>query len=448
MYALLLFCRVLKRVHLILLVVCPWQRSKISHNRLATDYTLLRVCVGVRVITECHEICTDDGCTSYMRSDYTLSCDGSLHATYVPFGWVAYLIVAIASPAGIAYFVLKHRTALQVQHGVTYRIICTVASCTRGLGGHDYRCTFVCMVDHRVTLAVIVLPLCVCARAQVWAGLSFFSKPFKQELLAWEAVDLLRKMSITSIVNFIGPGQPLQLYAGISFAGFFWLIDGYFLPYKSPVENVLNCVCNFAIFMTLVLGGINQSGVDQTSEISQALVGVLMVGTNGIVISLVLVIGYMKRVEMKAQKAQRARQIHLSMPDALKHVVKLNLSSREEYQDWWNAQQVAIDKLVQQAASEHGSLDVRVAERRMLFMPSTIPNSDPLDDDGLQDCGSGLPYAPDKGNLRYSVSCVPCASHTAVQCPACAHMHMCGCVVQCTRITQILVTSGKTGITG
>ena len=67
---------------------------------------------AVRILAECHSICTDVGftnCTSYMRSDYSISCDTATHGGYVAFAAIVFAIVGIGTPALLGQTLWKHR---------------------------------------------------------------------------------------------------------------------------------------------------------------------------------------------------------------------------------------------------------------------------------------------------------------------------------------------------
>ena len=221
---------------------------------------------SVRILASCHVICTDEDlteCTSYMRSDYSLSCDTSTHTGYRVVAGLVFAVVSIAAPLVLA--VVLHR----------------------------YRSEFL-NADEKQTPGAFTL------------GLGFFFRPFKDALIYWESVDLFRKLFITSLVVFIGSGSPLQLYAGILFSGTFWLIDGFKAPYDHPAENALQALFGGALFATLVLGGMRQAGQDGLADVADdAITAWIMIFNVGVLLA-VVVLAVLNAVD--AHKARKARR--------------------------------------------------------------------------------------------------------------------------------------------
>ena len=188
---------------------------------------------AVRILSECQTLCTDlamSNCTSYMRSDYSIECGTGTHTGYFAIAAVVFAAIAIGTPALLATVLWKYRSAFLKQ----------------SIDSLYY--------DPLSTPSALVL------------GLSFFFKPFKSSLIFWEAVELTYKLSLTSIVTFIAPGTALQVYTGVAFAGFFWMIDAVHQPFENPAENALQTLAQGAIFLTLVIGGMIQTGASDTAS--------------------------------------------------------------------------------------------------------------------------------------------------------------------------------------
>ena len=188
---------------------------------------------AVRILSECQTICSDlamSNCTSYMRSDYSIECGTGTHTGYFAIAAVVFAAIAIGTPALLATVLWKYRSAFLKQ----------------SIDSLYY--------DPLSTPSALVL------------GLSFFFKPFKSSLIFWEAVELTYKLSLTSIVTFIAPGTALQVYTGVAFAGFFWMVDAVHQPFENPAENALQTLAQGAIFLTLVIGGMIQTGASDTAS--------------------------------------------------------------------------------------------------------------------------------------------------------------------------------------
>ena len=181
---------------------------------------------SVRILAECHELCTDQGmsnCTSYMRSDYSITCDTGIHTAYFSVAVITFVLVAIGTPALLAHFLWKNRADFLKSSPDSLHY------------------------DPLSTPSALVL------------GLGFFYTPFKSSLIFWEAVELTYKLSLTSIITFIAPGTTLQVYAGIVIAGFFWMVDAFYQPFDNRAENALQGLAQGVIFLTLSIGGMLQT---------------------------------------------------------------------------------------------------------------------------------------------------------------------------------------------
>ena len=124
----------------------------------------------VRIMAQCHSICSDASglsCTSWMRSDYSLPCDTPEHDTYVAIATAIFVIIAVLFPAVIA---AKLRSIDRPDAQDPSSTIVEVGVCNRGL--------------------------------------RFLYMPYRTPVNYWEAVDLYRKLFITSVVVFITPGTP------------------------------------------------------------------------------------------------------------------------------------------------------------------------------------------------------------------------------------------------
>ena len=181
---------------------------------------------SVRILAECHSICTDveyTNCTSYMRSDYSLSCDTSTHASYVVFAGIIFAIVGIGTPALLGHTLWKHRRNFlkQSPDSLYFDPVSTPSAFAMGFG--------------------------------------FFYKPFKSSLIYWEAVGQTYKLFLTAIITFVAPGTPMQVFVGIVFSGFFWMLDAVFQPFENKIENILQTFARGVVFLTLVIGGMMQT---------------------------------------------------------------------------------------------------------------------------------------------------------------------------------------------
>ena len=161
---------------------------------------------SVRMLAECQTLCTDtlmQNCTSYLRSDYSITCGTEAHSQYFIVAAIVFALIALGTPVLLGYTLWARRAEFLAQAADSFHY------------------------DPLATPSSLSL------------GFSFFYKPFKSSLIFWESVELTYKLSMTAIITFIAPDTPFQVYAGICFAGFFWVLDAVFQPFESRAENVL-----------------------------------------------------------------------------------------------------------------------------------------------------------------------------------------------------------------
>ena len=114
-------------------------------------YPIITVNV-VRILTTCHELCTGpSSCTSWMRSDYSIRCDDVRHRDYTAGAAAVFALVAIVSPLLLGYLLITQRSALLAK------------------------------IPGRLPTGFSL-------------GMTFFYKPFKDQLLYWEVVELFESL--------------------------------------------------------------------------------------------------------------------------------------------------------------------------------------------------------------------------------------------------------------
>lgn len=221
------------------------------------------ICVTcVQVLAECHTMCHDSeglDCKTYLRADYSLRCDTDEHGLYKIAAGIYFAIVGIMCPVALTMYIRTHREEFLSD-------------------------------DPTNTPSAMAL------------GLGFFYRPFKDKKIHWEVVELFGKLAITSLVVFIEPGTPLQLYMGICFAAIHWAIDSRAAPFDRFAENRLHTLSQGAIFLTLVLGGIVQSGIAGTANVSADLTATCMLMINVSVVGCAIALLALNAREAAKQK--------------------------------------------------------------------------------------------------------------------------------------------------
>jgi hypothetical protein len=167
---------------------------------------------SVRVLAKCDEICRtddDDDCIPYLRADYSIRCDTDEHVNYKVAAGFAFVVYSVLFPAIIAVLLYRGRQG--------------AATTTE---------------------------------SALMAGFSFYSKNYKPEYYYWEAVDLYRKLLVTSMVVFIADGTSLQITFGIIFAFVGFALQLVHSPFVHRNENRLAVASQAITVLALIIGGL------------------------------------------------------------------------------------------------------------------------------------------------------------------------------------------------
>ena len=195
---------------------------------------------SVQILSECHQVCTDfdhTDCAHWMRADYSLDCDTSVHRGYMAVAGLVFAVVALGAPLALGFVLLKQRKRVLAK------------------------------VDGELPSPTMF-------------GLTVFYQPYKVQYMYWDAVSLLGKLFVTSMVVFVAPGSTLQLYAGIIFQAIWWVLDSYISPYRYEMENRLQSLAHGGVFLILVLAAVYysaESDVQSNTSVDERTVAAFMV---------------------------------------------------------------------------------------------------------------------------------------------------------------------------
>ena len=115
-------------------------------------------------------------CSKHIRADYATLCGTPKYDTYKLIAGCVFGVVSIGMPLALSLYIRRNRKALLDN------------------------------APHQTPSATAL-------------GLGFFYRVYKEKKAHWEVVELFGKLAVTSLVGFIDPDTPLQLYVGIAFAG-------------------------------------------------------------------------------------------------------------------------------------------------------------------------------------------------------------------------------------
>ena len=89
---------------------------------------------------------------------------------------------------------------------------------------------------------------------------------YRIELWWWEAVEMLRKVTLTGLLIFFNRGSIYQLAVGIQCSAVFTSLAVYARPYKDDFTNNLYVVTNFAVLVTFNIGILLSDRIDKSRE--------------------------------------------------------------------------------------------------------------------------------------------------------------------------------------
>jgi len=115
----------------------------------------------------------------------------------------------------------------------------------------------------------------------------FIFVAYRVEWWWWESVEMLRKLLMTSILIFIMPGTPGQLFTGAMIAFVFLILNLHIRPFCTAGLNSLSIISLIAQFLTLFVGIIialldasPSNGVDNVSQVHHTLITVVVLLLN------------------------------------------------------------------------------------------------------------------------------------------------------------------------
>ena len=117
--------------------------------------------------------------------------------------------------------------------------------------------------------------------------LGFVLVAYRVEYWWWEALEMLRKFLMTSLLIFVYPDDPAQMAAGLFITFCFLLANMTFQPFATPSLNALQSFSMVAQFLTLFVGIMmaftekKEQDDTNTTNTDRAVVSILIVLVNG-----------------------------------------------------------------------------------------------------------------------------------------------------------------------
>jgi hypothetical protein len=167
---------------------------------------------------------------SWLRTDYSVSCDTDIHDVYEAYAAAMIVVYPIGIPALYAYLLWRHRARLNPVTAISSKG--TTTACTTAAIGvstdsfsdsePEQQCTN--NVDTRANDATL-------------DTISFLWSPYKQQAYWWEVVECIRRLLLTGFLVFILPGTAGQSAVSCVFAGVSLSVFGLVQPHADTADS-------------------------------------------------------------------------------------------------------------------------------------------------------------------------------------------------------------------
>jgi hypothetical protein len=181
----------------------------------------------------------DDG-TRWLTRDYSIDCDGPSHGAASAFAAIMLLVVPLGVPLLFLILLLRKRRELrcaQAADGAASAADVAVASDSMG-------------------------------------SLQMLTDAWKEEYYYFEVVECLRKASIVGLGVLLPPGSVVRSVGGLLVAFGSFALYALLQPYREPVDNVVQLLCQFDLFAVMLFGLVER--LQQDGAAMEPHVGVLL----------------------------------------------------------------------------------------------------------------------------------------------------------------------------
>ena len=198
------------------------RKYKVLENTLFQVFIIITYVIYPSVSTTIFSafVCEDfDDGSSYMRADYSTSCDSAEYASIYGLAVFMIFVYPIGIPAMYFVMLLRSEENLDPQKFFT---------------------------DMNLMEAVF-------HRRKEANHLKFLYDPYAPEYWWTEVMECLRKLLLTGFVVFMYSGSAAQIIFGLTISIFFGVLYCYIQPYLMPSNNTFAAYVNFVLAFTLML---------------------------------------------------------------------------------------------------------------------------------------------------------------------------------------------------
>ena len=139
----------------------------------------------------------------------------------------------------------------------------------------------------------------------------------------WECLELVRKVLITGVIIFIAPGTSTQFVFGCIIALVFTVSYAEFKPYLYGEDDVLQLLCQLAIFCTMFSGLLIKAKIATDDEYNKGVFQAILIILNVVPIAVgILRISFIVSTLLKKVAGKRHVVLHLMQKGAIKRVLQ------------------------------------------------------------------------------------------------------------------------------
>jgi hypothetical protein len=206
------------------------RQSAVGAGFFATMLLYPKVSASIFTLLRCRKLGSGEE-SWVLEADYDIQCSGTLYTYYKHIAMFLVVLVPVGVPAVLLSLLL--------------------------LFGRRHRRNFAGTTD-RETMREL-LPGAEAdtpadyAYSQLYASFSFCIDDFRPGCYWFEPVDLLRKLALTGLLQFVHRGTAAQVVCGCSVAVASLALQLILLPYRDPEANMLKALVDVQIFLTFLI---------------------------------------------------------------------------------------------------------------------------------------------------------------------------------------------------
>ncbi|CAM9929388.1 unnamed protein product, partial [Phaeothamnion confervicola] len=202
------------------------------------------------------------GGKSFLRADYSISCDTLTHRSYEVYAGFMALFYAVGIPCFYLFLLWSHRRGFGMRRSESTAAVSRVGSTAA-----------VSRVGSTTTVSKPQERL----RDPKLATSRFLWRPYRAPLFYWEVVECGRRLLLTGVLAFILPGSPGQSAVACLLAVVTLAVYAAFWPLEDRLDGYAYVLSCFTIFAVMFLGLVMEAEVSGDTNGSGTVLAMLVV---------------------------------------------------------------------------------------------------------------------------------------------------------------------------